>query len=191
MGNRNNLKPVFEEFKKSMMNYAMQLGNEYTIDYWNFFFNNAETFHTTLNRSEYEELKEKLIFVKPKECYDNAIFWCVVSKGKYLYYEGYATSILNYPFPHAWNIENGRVFDTTLYKDYEDLDEEIMERLLNEEVDYIGVNVPYEDLVRYLNYEDECNIKHIPIEPNKTPLQYYFEEKTGRAKYDMLRSYHI
>jgi hypothetical protein len=191
MENRNNLKHAIEEFKKSMMNYAMQLGNEYTIDYWNFFFNNAETFHTTLNRSEYEKLKEKLIFVKPKECYDNAILWSVVSKGKYLYYEGYATSILNYPFPHAWNIENGRVFDTTLYKDYEDLDEEIMERLLNEEVIYIGVNVPYEDIIRYLNYEDECNAKHIPIEPNKTPLQYYFEEKTGRAKYEIPRNYHI
>jgi hypothetical protein len=184
MKSKNNLKPVIEEFKKSMMDYAMHSNNEYVKEYWNFFFDNAETFHMTLSRNEYEELKEKLIFVKPKECYDNAISWCVASKGKYRYYEGYAISILNYPFPHAWNLENGRVFETTLYKDYEDFDEETRERLLNEEIEYIGVNVPYEDVVRYLNYEDKCNAKHIPIEPNKTPLQYFFEEKTGRAKYE-------
>jgi hypothetical protein len=180
MKSKNNLKPVIEEFKRSMMDYAMHSNNEYVKEYWNFFFDNAETFHMTLSRNEYEELKEKLIFVKPKECYDNAISWCVISKGKYRYYEGFSTGFTQkFLVEHAWNVEDSKVFDLTLYKDLEELDEKLRERVLNNrEVDYIGVNIPYENIKKYLDYETECK--------PKTLLQYFFEEKTGGAKYETI-----
>ena len=97
----------------------------------------------------------KKVEPKPKECFNNALKLCLISNGKYEFYQGYMLSPdIPIPIEHAWNVKDGKVIDLTAC---------ILK--LPKDTEYFGVKIPYSFLVN--------NLKEIKASA-KSPLLLYW-----------------